>query len=128
MKKSRSIESIIYDYHRAIDDLIDDYQRRLAKTPTWTNEKRQLVRDLDDSLKKAEFGYYHVNPADCGGPLRSGLSRERRLQRKRLTSSVSPRAISRHEPMDPRRPTAHLGCRDHPCARRRRFGHFDQRV
>ena len=34
MKKSRSIESIIYDYQRAIDDLIDDYQRRLAKIPT----------------------------------------------------------------------------------------------
>ena len=68
MKKSRSIESIIYDYQRAIDDLIDDYQRRLAKIPTWTNEKRQLVRDLDDSLKKAEFGCYHGNPADCGGP------------------------------------------------------------
>ena len=68
MKKSRSIESIIYDYQRAIDDLIDDYQRRLAKIPTWTNEKRQLVRELDDSLKKAEFGYYHGNPADCGGP------------------------------------------------------------
>lgn len=68
MKKSRSIESIIYDYHRAIDDLIDDYQRRLAKIPTWTNEKRQLVQELEESLKKAEFGYYHGNPADCGGP------------------------------------------------------------
>jgi len=68
MKKSRSIESIIYDYRRAIDDLIDDYQRRLAKIPTWTNEKRQLVQELEKSLKKAEFGYYHGNPADCGGP------------------------------------------------------------
>jgi len=56
MKKSRAIESIIYDYRHAVDDLIDDYQRRLAKIPTWTNEKRQLVQELEDSLKKAEFG------------------------------------------------------------------------
>ena len=61
MKKPRSID-------RIIDDLIDDYQRRLAEIPTWTKEKRELVQELEDSLKKAEFGYYHGNPADCGGP------------------------------------------------------------
>ena len=67
MKKLQSIDTIIHDYHLAVDDLIDDYQRRLAEIPTWTDEKRQLVKDLEESLQKAGFGY-HGNPADCGGP------------------------------------------------------------
>jgi hypothetical protein len=68
MKRPRSIDSIIYDYNHAVDGLIDDYQRRLAKIPTFTSEKRQLVEELEECLQKAGFGYYHGNPADCGGP------------------------------------------------------------
>ena len=68
MKKLRSIDTILHDYHLAVDDLIDDYQRRLAEIPTWTDEKRQLVKELEESLQNAGFGYYHGNPADCGGP------------------------------------------------------------
>ena len=74
-KKATPIERIIYDYQRSIDDLIDDYQRRLAEIPNWTKEKRQLVQELEESLKKAGFGYYHGNPVDCGGP--TGLGNDK---------------------------------------------------
>jgi hypothetical protein len=52
----------------SVDCLIDDYQRRLVSIPNWTKAKKRLVQELDDALKKEGFGYYHGNPADCGGP------------------------------------------------------------
>jgi len=42
-EKRLSIEGIIYQYHRAIDELVDNYQGPLAKIPAWTNQKRLLV-------------------------------------------------------------------------------------
>ena len=50
---------------RPIDDIIDDYQRRLAALPTWTKEKRQLVEELRTVLAEAGFGEFTAHRARC---------------------------------------------------------------
>ena len=48
-----------------IDDIIVDYQRRLAALPTWTKEKRQLVEELRMVLAEAGFGEFTAHRARC---------------------------------------------------------------
>jgi hypothetical protein len=50
---------------RAIDDIIDDYQRRLAAMPTWTKEKRELVQELRSELASAGFHEFTAHRARC---------------------------------------------------------------
>lgn len=48
-----------------VDKVIDDYQRRLASIPTWTEAKRNLVYELWSALAEARFGFFHTNVANC---------------------------------------------------------------
>ncbi len=48
-----------------IDDVIDDYQQKLSKIPTWTKKKRELAQELRTALDKAGFVYYCTRLAHC---------------------------------------------------------------
>ncbi len=50
---------------RQIDDIIDDYQRRLAAMPTWTKDKRELVQELRGVLAAAGFQEFTAHRARC---------------------------------------------------------------